>query len=782
MKSYIRFLSRNKFYAAIQFIGLSVSLAFVLLISCYVWQNLRVLSLYPDTERIYSVSSFMSRRLSSGLLWGEIIKDNIPEVEDNCFAAIRQIPVKMEDGSTIGQDGSFFVSDSFWDFFKTDFVYGGPEVLKDKSNVAVTEEFANIYGGRDIIGKKIISGENTFTIAAIVRGMESSIFALPGPVIMSAANLNINSDRDRSLSYSQSGILTFIKLREGVTVDEVHEKLDALHDHLFPNARQYRSIDQKHYYNLCPFDELFFSDINDESEYDGLKKGQAGPIISFSIIVLFLLISAIFNYINLSTALAGKRSREMATRMLLGDDKRNVFLRVTGESVAFVMVSMLAAYLIASLSIDGINGLLNSPIPLKLSLSQGFLFIYLAVFLLTSVLCGVIPAAMSSNFKPIEIVKGEYRFKSKRVFSKVFIVIQNSLALVMIALSMVVNSQIHHMIEMPLNSNIDNIFMISKSGSNSKLRKDIASLPYVKRIGESAGHPGSAGMRMGTKLKSDEDMVYFNIMSCDTTAFSMYDFKILHRVNTSGLSGLWLTESTFNTLGMDYDNPVLREDVRGMWGNRDFAGVIKDIPLNSALELDPNSLCILEVGKGGYGASLLIETEERTAAMEKELYALTESEVKRQSGDNSFFRAMYLEDIMLQAYDNVRKQSSLVNIFMLIAIMLSVLGQLAMSSYYASENQRETGIRKVFGGSIVSEIIRPMKSYMLLCLISIAIAVPLSVYLAEVYLEGFIYKMELKPWLFIAAAASTLLISFCSVFSQLLRSARTNPAEVLKKE
>ena len=101
MKSYLRFLSRNKFYAAIQFIGLSVSLAFVLLISCYVWQNLRVLSLYPDTERIYSVSRFTTRSLSSGLLWGEVIKDNIPEVEDNCFAEIRQTPVKMEDGSTI---------------------------------------------------------------------------------------------------------------------------------------------------------------------------------------------------------------------------------------------------------------------------------------------------------------------------------------------------------------------------------------------------------------------------------------------------------------------------------------------------------------------------------------------------------------------------------------------------------------------------------------------------------------------------------------------------------
>ena len=405
MKSYLRFLSRNKFYAFVQFIGLSVSLAFVLIITCYVWQNLKVCRYYPDTDNVYCVGySFGSGPLSSGYLWGETFKDNIPEIQDACLVVNGYAEFTMDDGSAIESNSALRVDDNFWEFFPTEFVYGSPEIFNDDSNVAVTEEFANLHGGVDIIGRILTYGKKEYTISAIVRGMENSIFVVEGPVIMSTSTINTDRYKAHPLSVSSGGTLTFLKVRDGVSMEELRDKLDYTYVKLQPNAKLYDG--EKHHFSLCPFNELFFSEHNDDDDYDGLKKGQKGLIISFSIIVLFLLISAVFNYINLNTALAGKRSREMTTRMILGDDKRDIIIRSMLESAAFVAFSIGIAFLIAILSIDGINALLNSPVPLAFSLSQEFIYIYIAIFLLTSVLCGVVPAVISFNFKPIEIVKG----------------------------------------------------------------------------------------------------------------------------------------------------------------------------------------------------------------------------------------------------------------------------------------------------------------------------------------------------------------------------------------
>ena len=780
MKSYLRFLSRNKFYTFVQFIGLSISLAFVLIITCYVWQNLNVCRYYPDTDNVYCVASnYGSGGVSSGYLWGETFKDNIPEIQDACLVVNGYAEFTMDDGSAIEPNSALRVDDNFWEFFPTEFVYGSPEIFNDDSNVAVTEEFANLHGGVDIIGRTLTNGKKEYTISAIVRGMENSIFVVEGPVIMSTSGINTEQFRENPLSIATGGTLTFLKVRDNVGIDELLEKLDYLYTKMNPDVKLYDG--RKHHFSLCPFNELFFSDLNDDEDYDGLKKGKKGLIISFSIIVLFLLISAVFNYINLNTALAGKRSREMATRMILGDGKRVIIIRSMLESVAFVAVCLGAAFLIAILSIDGINALLNSPVPLAFSLSQEFIYIYIAIFLLTSALCGVVPAFISFNFKPVEIIKGEYRFKSKRVFSKVFIIVQYSLSCVMIALAIVVNIQIHHMIDMPLNSNIDNLYYISFSGSIDKLQADLLSQPYVKRVGQSEGTPGRRNMQIGMPI-NDQETITMGMIRCDSAAFSMYDFEILFKNNNSSNTGLWLTESSFEALGMDYSNPVLPQALlKGLWWDADFEGVIGDVPLSPALSYDPKSLAAIVVRKPYSESSLIVETIERTPEIEKQLFELADIESKRQS-NNLYIVADYVEDLLMEPYEQVRKQSTLVSIFMIITILLSVLGQLAMSTYYASESKMDIGIRKVFGGSVEGEILRSLKGYLVRCVVAIVIAIPVAVYLSGIYLDGFTYKMNLSPWIFIVSAAGTLLISIASVIVQLVKAARTNPAEALKKE
>ena len=185
---------------------------------------------YPDTDNVYCVASnFGSRGVSSGYLWGETFKDNIPEIQDACLVVNGYAEFTMDDGSAIEPDSALRVDDNFWEFFPTEFVYGSPEIFNDDSNVAVTEEFANLHGGVDIIGRTLISGQDKYIISAIVRGLEGSIFVVDGPVIMSTSGINTEQFRENPLSIATGGTLTFLKVRDNVGIDELQEKLDYLY-------------------------------------------------------------------------------------------------------------------------------------------------------------------------------------------------------------------------------------------------------------------------------------------------------------------------------------------------------------------------------------------------------------------------------------------------------------------------------------------------------------------------------------------------------------------------
>ena len=156
--------------------------------------------------------------------------------------------------------------------------------------------------------------------------------------------------------------------------------------------------------------------------------------------------------------------------------------------------------------------------------------------------------------------------------------------------------------------------------------------------------------------------------------------------------------------------------------------------------------------------------------------------MERTYGPNAPISSGYISDLIEKRYESLDKQLAMVTLFMIIAIMLSSLGQIAMSTYYAIEMEKEIGVRKVFGSTVWGESIRNIWKYMLYSLMACAIGIPVAVLIAERYLETFVYRMSLKPWIFIVATASMLAVSLLSVLWQTLRAARTNPAEVLKKE
>ena len=535
------------------------------------------------------------------------------------------------------------------------------------------------------------------------------------------------------------------------------------------------------YLELTRLDKIYTSD-NNEGGYTGFKKGSAGLMTAFSIIVIFLLISAIFNYINLSIALGGKRSKEIATRMILGESSNKVFTRTLYESLGFMAACMAAAFVLAQISLPYINDLLESPIPVEMNFTQGYIYIYLAILGLTALFCSITPAVLALKFKPVEIIKGDFRYTSKRTLSKVFIIIQNSIAIIIVAVTLVMNSQIRYMIDMPLNANTEGLYLCRTRSAG--FEKTLRELPYVGSIGRSQGRPGDGASSFGFLLNNDiNKSVTVQLCYCDSTAFALYGFKIVRDYGVPGRRGAWITESAMKKLEIDPENPVIPQGTSWVFGNKPIAGIIQDVPFAPAIDLntDVTGVVMLTNPDPDY-SDYIVRLEGVTSEDIRKLDRLCDEEYKRKYGPDSPMLSGYIDELIEKRYDSLGKKKTMVTLFMIIAIMLSVLGQIAMSTYYAAEKEKEIGVRKVFGGTMRSESIRNIFEYMGYCLIASFLAVPLAVWISGRYLETFVYRMDLPLWIFAVAVLAVFATSLASVLWQTLRAARTNPAEALKKE
>ena len=786
MKSYLRFLGRNKLYTAIMVVGLSVSLAFVIIMGCFTWQQYSVGRHYPEFERTYCLryanSTFSSRQFY------HIIEDRIPEIDAMTALVSREgwIWTDNEDTGNLSEDAFevtpfLVIMPNWFDLLPCRFIHGSEDVLNDVNNAIVTESFAEMFGGQSAIGKTFHISNVRYTIAAIVEDIDSSS-VLNGEYKVFVNLCHPNESRLHNTGTHTGGaeesVLTFIRFKEGADLTTVRKKINEINDSYMPE--QYRGNEP---YSFIRMDDLYLSDaIHGPS----LKQGSRSTMTAFGIIAFFVLASAIFNYINLSSALAGKRAKEMATRMLLGDTKANLTLTRIAESMLMTAICMCFAFLIAKAVLPFINSLVCSRVPITIGWDLASIVIYLSILLAVGIVCGIIPGLIAFRFKPIDTLKGSFRYSSKKTFSKIFIILQNSLAIIMVAVSIVMSCQIKHMTDMPLNANIDGLYKCEAKEANIEFEQKLASLPYVSEVGKVYGTPGQCAITRTHPLDDTyKDYVYTGIIACDTTAFRLFDFKIIHDFGITGDKGIWLTERAVRELNIDVENQILPSSF-DMYeeGNYQLAGIIEDFALRSAINID-NDMCGVVYVNPSYLKDVcdyIVKMVSPTDENKDELYALSKERAVELSGPNAIVNSGMLKDLIDSEYAQVENQLTLVTIFMVIAIMLAVLGQVAMSTYFAREKEQEIGIRKVFGGTIRSESIRNIREYMIYCLIATVIAIPAAYYIASRYLDGFQYRMEQSVWIYIASSLAVFAISLLAVLWQTLRAARTNPAEALKKE
>lgn len=774
MSSYLKFLSRNKLYTAIEMVGLAVSLAFVIIIGSYVWQQYSITRESPDRKNIYCFG--MPGYLGSTYAFVDEVKDRVPEVELATRYCIEANPPIVIINDEEIEASLTAVSKEFFTMFPyLKFVEGGPEGIEAPMNVIVSESFAQKYDLK--VGETLDLILNKYVIIGIIEDFQNTVLETTDLIVNEHDFLNKSA---WDTPYDRFGsTIPFIKFKEGTDPQVIYDKVEAVCKEIYPDMYGQAFFERL---DMTRFDHLFFKDFGEPN--DQLKHGDIKTLKLLALVGLLLLLSAVFNYINLSFALTGKRAKEMATRRLLGAQKTAIIWKYVAESLLFTAVCFGLGLLLAYAFAPSMNALLNNPsIPIHIQITPMYFLAYIAIVMMVGVLNGIIPAWFASRVEPMDVVKGTFKRNTKMVFNKVFIVIQNALAVFLIAMAIVMEAQYRTSLNRPKHVNTDNLYYLSvlSSTPQSELRESLESLPCVKRIGWCKGVPGHPWGQQWSLTRDGRTIAYVPFMM-DTAAFQMFDIEIIKDYHTPIHNSVWFSEKSFAATGLDDDyhdiSQTLAQKTRDC---EQVAGVFRDFPVNSSNMGEDYYMYISIVMPedfkwGGFVIETVGNHKEVKKAIQEVVDEWLDGELPTVVADG------YIDDFYLEALKPAKNNMRLMEIFMLLAVLISLLGLIAMSTYYAGENAHSIAVRKVFGGTVESETWRNVKEYMVLVIVGAVIAVPLAVWAAQRYLEQFIVKLENYFWIFAVSVVIAFMMAFLSVLWQTLRAAKTNPAEALKKE
>lgn len=774
MKSFWNFLKKNKLYGAINLVGLTVSMAFVLLLAVYIQRQLSTDSFQQNADRIYVVAN--EDNVMMGYWLDKHLKNNFPEIEKGCCvaniasAAAFNINGERVYGSTMAADSTFF------EMFSYDLVEGNKADWRVSwDRCMVSEEFANAnFGEKDPIGQIIqfnYEGAFPLTVCGIYKEFGNSILKTPDVLVRGEMMPKTNSSHDEYMSNAGGGICFVMAYPGADLLARQDDILSWCEEHFWVYKSQYDKV------RIIPLRDMYF--LNEGIRYgsDTIQFGNRSFVNLLLAMCILLLAFAVLNYINMTTALTGFRAKEMATRRLVGADKRSIFLKVIAESTLICGISMLLAILLAEALAPTASRILEYQVSVFKAVTPVNILLVLGFILVLGILAGIVPALLIQKAQPIEIVRGTLRLKTKTVYSKVIIVVQNVVAVVMLVSALTIGLQIRHMVSADLGYNTKDILVVDNAfGQTGQIRPLLDKWreePCVEEVGQGDGIP-LGGTNNWTMEMPDGHWVSFQQIQGDDKYFDILGLKV--KQDNHQPNKWWLNEYAFKQIGIE---ETATEFQTAKNGTCQIGGIYYDFKIRP-LEADQSAALIYNRGDNpddDYPWVLLVKTTGDQAAAKKQVEAAC-----KEVFPDRLFEAQYIEEMIEDGFADESRVLKIVLIFTLLSVLVSALGLFAMSSYYMQQEIRSVSVKKVFGADYSGVLKELVLSFMKMVGIAFVIGVPIAWLIMNHWLSGYGHRIGLHWWIFLAAGAVVALIAIVSVLYQSIKTARTNPAEALKKE
>ncbi len=777
--TYLKFLSRNKLYTFIEAFGLSVALGFVILLTSYAKTEFSIGVEQPLSEQLYAVGAGDSFGMTLGT--SEEFFPSIPEIKG--WTRITEVGTcDVIFGDDYYRVEAASIDTNFFEFFDYRLTGCSKENVLDKEDeVILSESFAGkVFGNDNPVGRAINVGGSHFTVVGIIEDF--------GPM-----DVFKHFDLFTSIKYAQKTIalmdnfgstIPFIRLDNGIDAEKVRQ---VLLEKYMDYWSFYKADNSDNAFlwgsSVTRLDKIYFSDLQG---WNCLRSGDKKQVELLFIVALVLLVSAIFNYINLTVAQTSKRAKEMATRRLLGESSMNIVARYMAESFVFTLGCFAVGYLLAYLCKPSFNEILSADIVLAPDFSSVLWAV--SALLVVSVVSALIPAALVSRFKPIDVVKGEFRYRSKMIFAKVFIVLQSVFSTVLIAMVLTMTAQVNYLVNLPVGYETRNVIQVNSRALGysvevqAALRDKLKSLPCVQDAGLGLNSPLSCGAN-GIHDGDGKVIGWLRLAQLDTTSIGILGIDILERYSRLSSPKVLLTETSKRNLGVAAEHPYVGGDYTN--GQFEICGIVPDFRARNALfepmENEQNAILVVDEDYGYACIQLLKIVGDRSDAMAAVKNACREF-AKETLGIPMEMESFYLDEELVDELKGTRNAMLIVLSFSVIAILISALGLFAMSLYFAEQQSRQIAVRKVFGADVNSAVRTLSEPFMIMSSVAVLLASPLSVWAIGIYLRGFYISIAFPWWAVVSAALISLIIAFLSVVGQSYAVATRNPVRTINQD
>ena len=817
LRNYITTLFRNflrqRKYSLLNLFGLSLGMASCIIIMLFVSNELSFDRQNSKLDRIYRV--IQKTKEEKDLAWvggamAGMLKEEFTEFEKVAsitpatFIVSRQSP---KNTVSFREDKAYYTDPELVDIFDFEVLEGTlAAALNDPNELIITEKISKKYfGNENALGKTLKIGKAELVVTAVIGDLPANSHFHP-ELLISMATFKTQygfSVNDNFASYWWPFTWTYVLVKDAADINSIHDRMAS-------TIKKHRQEPEasKFIPTLQPLKKIhLYSDLNSEIE----ASGNIRLVYLFASIAFFILLLACVNFMNLATARALKRSREVGVRKAIGANRRQLIFQFLGESILLSTAALSLSLVIAEISLPFFNSQLNLSLSLPYSSIQLW-YIFVLLILFTGILAGSYPAFYLSSFKPAHVLKSNTVSSMGGVdLRKALVVFQFSISTTLIICSTIAYYQIDYLRHAKLGFDKEHILILDLLGANAtfdatceRLRQNAS----VKLVAGSNARPGlDQGWgpfnfeTIGITAKDDQRITqqlvsydFFDILGLELVAGRKFDTN----TNTD-LGRMYLMRERFpayegrnyiinesaarligkspqDALGMPMrifteENGQLFSDYKG-----NVVGVVKDYHSGSLRESIKPTAYLL--GNENLYAAILVKLQPGDVFTGVQAI----KKIWKETNPDVPLKYSFLEDDIDKLYQSEEKLGVIIGAFSGMVLFVACLGLFGLSAYTAEMKTKEIGIRKILGASTSKIVTMLSKEFIVLLLIALVISIPIGWYISTKWLNEFAYKITISVWYFTLAGLISILIAFITISWQTIKAAMSNPVDSLRSE
>lgn len=805
LKNYLKVALRNmlkkKYYSFLNLLGLSIGITAGIMIIIYVQDEVSYDEFHPKVEQKYVIglNGKIGNQEVRGIFTPPVLAGTSVEEVPGIINATRTNAIgntvfrNEANATAFTEQNVFFADSNFYDFFGYQLLSGDPETaLEGPNKVVLTESAARKYfGNRNPIGKTLIVGNDrtSYEVTGVNEDPpHNSHFRFD--ILLSFST----TDYSRSTEWLNNSINTYIELAPGADIAQVESGLDDLiMKYVGPEIQQFTgmTIEQmreqggKYGYFAVPILDLHLNAPNVQTSFE--PPGDITYVYIFSAVGIFLIVIACVNFMNLSTASAAGRAKEVGLRKTLGSDRKSMMFQFLFESVLYVVLATLISFLLIWLLLPWFNQLAGKTLTMQILTEPWFLGMLGALVLGIGFLAGSYPAFYLTAFNPVEVLKGKVaRGARSGGFRRTLVVGQFFISIGLIACTILVNQQLQYMQNKNLGINKEQSIVLTNTArldsNREPFKEELMSDSRVMAASYSNFTvPGTNNVTVFQRPNQDQDYImalyYADHEQQEALGFEMADGRFFNRDFATDTAAIVINEAAVKEMGFD---EAVGEDIYYPGNQRTYkvVGVMKNFNFESLRnEIMPLAMMLTD-SRSSIANEMIVRFDTQNPSEAVDIVEKTWAEYA--GGEPLDYN--FLDDDFDQLFRQEQRLGNVFTAFTLIAIFIACLGLLGLSAYMTEQRRQEIGIRKVLGATTGSILTLLSTEFVKLTGIAFLLAVPVAWYFISDWLQNFAYRIEVSPMIFVLTAAATAVIVLLTISWQTMKAALMNPVESIRTE